>query len=402
MSDLKNENNNLSLILDCSFQHYAFIVPIPSSMNLLGTQTAAPKSILKQFKIECEKGSVSGLIGSNGSGKTTVFNILGGNLSFSNGNINLQNEIIKSFDESHILREGIGTLIGGDTLPDQLTLIEYCNLYLSIQRIPELYSDGIQDIEKRFEFLVRYLELTSNFFEIKIALMSKGMKQKVSLLAVLTVPREIYLLDEPTVGLDSHSVSIILKLIKIMSEKYNSTFILSSHSLQDLTTTCDKLFFLKDGLISKTVDIKIIKQNVSVFSSKIRLSLIYNPDGWLNTNEEILFELIRNTLREFECFSIIKHDDFSIFFSKEIQDISTLNIKILFSKHHNIDIDSSDKIIYTLNKKIQDIFINNYLIKLSQEKFLSVLPTEYSFLPFQKVLPNNQLFTKIRTFRKII
>jgi len=375
------EDIHKKTILTTSFQHSAFAAINQSkkpSYSSLGTEDYVPTVILQNFECDIKQGEAIGVVGANGCGKTTTFNILAGLLSFF-GEINLNESKIQEFNNSNLLREEIGVLIGGDSLPN-LTFLEYCNLYLSYDNLPELYSntDKTTFIEERFEYLVNYFKLTANFFSLNLSQMSKGMKQKVSLIANLLIPKQIYLLDEPTVGLDSLSVRKVVQLIKELTNR-KMTLLISSHSVSDLIQTCDKLLFLKNGVLSQQLNLNFIRKNLISFSGKIIFNIENNTS--YSSEEEVAFiSILQKYLKNIlACVDKNGKELFSIFFFNQGNDSCVLNLNILFPKEL-ADVSVMEK----LNVLIED---------LNQKQ---ILPTKFDrFVKLEINMPDQDLFIEI-------
>ncbi len=184
------------------------------------------KEVLKGISLEFEPGNVYGVVGKNGAGKTTLFNCIAG-LDRYGGDIS------SPYDE---LKNHLGFL---ETNPQFMSLItgrEYLKLYCIARGIKD------EDFDSRNIFALPLGEYATSY--------STGMKKKLALMAVLLQKNEVFILDEPFNGVDIQSNIMISAIIDELRRR-GKTVIISSHIFSTLSDTCDKIFLMKDGVISK-------------------------------------------------------------------------------------------------------------------------------------------------------
>jgi ABC-2 type transport system ATP-binding protein len=188
-------------------------------------------------------GSIHGFLGPNGSGKTTSINIISGLLTPTAGEV-----ILAPAGQG---AKGIGLLPETPPLYPTMTVEQYlqfvANLYLtrkeSTKAVEQTIDEcGLRDCRKRI-----------------IAPLSKGYKQRVGIAQALIYSPAIVILDEPTVGLDPHSIDQIRALI--LSLKDRCTVILSSHNLNEVERLCDQVTILNQGSVVASGEMQEIKQN---------------------------------------------------------------------------------------------------------------------------------------------
>lgn len=186
------------------------------------------KKVLKGISLQLEKGSVYGIVGENGAGKTTFFRCLAGMEQF-NGKINSDFQPLKNY---------MGFLQTNPIFLSKITGWEYLKLLCTARGIKGDNFEG-QNI---FELpLNQYAETYST-----------GMKKKLALLGILLQKNEVFILDEPFNGVDIHSNMIISAIIQQLKAK-GKTILISSHIFSTLSDNCDQIFLLKAGQIDKTV-----------------------------------------------------------------------------------------------------------------------------------------------------
>ena len=194
--------------------------------------------VLKGVDLTIEKGKIYGLIGKNGSGKSTIFKVILGLSDFTSGEIKVGNE----GDTLEQGRSRIGFLIGNNYFP-------YANARTNLEYYARL--KGIKDKKE----IDRVLELVGlKGVKTRVKGYSLGMRQRLGIANALLGNPEIIILDEPTNGLDPQGIADIRNLIKRVNEEYGTTVIVSSHILGELQSTADRFAILNEGIIVKTLD----------------------------------------------------------------------------------------------------------------------------------------------------
>ncbi len=186
--------------------------------------------------LEVQEGSITGLIGQNGVGKSTIFKAILGLIAREGGTIRLFGKETKNFDREDKERLGV-------VLPDS-----GFSSYLTIQDIiPILASLYPRFEEKRFLEKCRSFQLP---LDKKIKEFSTGMKGKLKILAAISHRADFLFLDEPTAGLDVAARDELLDILReYMEEKENRSILISSHISTDLEGLCDDLYMIQDGRI---------------------------------------------------------------------------------------------------------------------------------------------------------
>ena len=189
---------------------------------------------IKNVSLTVEKGDILGLLGPNGSGKTTIMKAVSGLIRPDNGEIKIFGlDINENFEK--IMRK-TGTLIEAPALYKELSA--YRNLSIHAKMYP-----GIG--EERISRVLETVHLTE-YKNDKAGRFSLGMKQRLGLaIALLTNPKLI-ILDEPVNGLDIEGVVEVREIIKRLAEK-GVTFMISSHMASEIEKTCTKTAVMYGG-----------------------------------------------------------------------------------------------------------------------------------------------------------
>ncbi len=207
--------------------------------------------VLNDISFSFESGKIYGLLGRNGSGKTTFFNCLDDLIPFEKGNFYIETDDGKK--ES--LEGNIGLVLTNPMLPEFLTGYEFIKTYMEINKIDEL--DAIEDYFKK-------VSLTKEEQDKLIVEYSMGMKNKLQILMCIISKPKIILLDEPLTSIDVIVAKEIKDIFKLL--KKDHIIIFSTHILELATSICNEIVILNNKNL-ELIDSKIIKS--SSFEDKI-------------------------------------------------------------------------------------------------------------------------------------
>jgi ABC-2 type transport system ATP-binding protein len=200
------------------------------------------KKTYKDFQLdvslEIKSGTVVGLLGENGSGKTTVFKALLGLISIDEGSI-------YSVED----KNDVGVVFSDSMLSQ----------YYTVKDISTILKAFYKHFDEKF-FLTKAVEMKLPLKKT-IKKFSTGMKAKLKVLMALSHQAKVLILDEPTTGLDiSARMDIYDMLRDYMEEDESRTILISSHITNDLDTLCDEIYIINDGKISFHEDIDRINE----------------------------------------------------------------------------------------------------------------------------------------------
>lgn len=198
------------------------------------------------INLDIPKGDVFAFIGPNGAGKTTTIKMLTGILKPTKGDI-LINGISISKNPLEA-KKIIGYVPDRPFLYEKLTGKEFLLMVKEIFNVPDKeFNSSLDFYLEYFDFKDRIDELIENY--------SHGMKQKVVLISALIHDPEIFIMDEPLVGLDPKSLKLLKDLIKNLAEK-GKTFFISTHILSLVEEICNNLAIINKGklVLSDTID----------------------------------------------------------------------------------------------------------------------------------------------------
>ncbi len=188
------------------------------------------------FKIKDNE--ILGLLGPNGSGKTTTIGMMLGLLKPSNGEIIIDGKKIED-NRIEILKK-INFISPYIELPKKLTVKQNLIVYGKLYSVP--------DIKKRIEYLSEKLRLEDLLNSITGEL-SSGQKNRVSLAKALINNPKVLLLDEPTASLDPEIGDFVRTFLENYKKEKKISILLASHNMNEVTRLCKSILMMKDGII---------------------------------------------------------------------------------------------------------------------------------------------------------
>tara|TARA_Y100000590_G_scaffold419218_1_gene520784 strand:- start:123 stop:857 length:735 start_codon:yes stop_codon:yes gene_type:complete len=196
------------------------------------------KEAVKGISFEIKENEILGLLGPNGSGKTTTMGMMLGLLKPSNGEILIDGKNIEK-NRIEILKK-INFISPYIELPKKLTVKQNLIVY------GKLYS--VENLEKRIEYLVEKLRLSDLLNQITGEL-SSGQKNRVGLAKALINNPEVLLLDEPTASLDPEIGDFVRTFLENYKKEKKISILLASHNMNEVTRLCKSILMMKDGII---------------------------------------------------------------------------------------------------------------------------------------------------------
>lgn len=190
---------------------------------------------IKNINFSMEKGDIVGLLGPNGSGKTTIMKTIMGLTHVGEGSITVFGEDIEK-DVERTLKK-----VGG--LIERPAIFEHLSAKDNLKMMARFYPNVDDD---RIEHVLNVVRI-SQYKKEKCGKFSLGMKQRLGLaLAILSEP-ELIILDEPTNGLDIEGTVEIREIIKKMAAEKGTSFLIASHLAPEIEKTCNKVAVVHEG-----------------------------------------------------------------------------------------------------------------------------------------------------------
>ena len=196
---------------------------------------------LNKVNIKIRPGELFGLLGPNGSGKTTMIKCLSTILIPDEGTVTVNGFDIQK--ETSMVRASLGMVVGGErSLYWKLTARDNLRYFASLYKMHRTHA------KQRIEELLEDFNISDRADE-RLEDYSTGMRQKVAIARALLHDPPILLLDEPTLGLDPNFARQIRRQIKELAEKRGKTVLLTTHYMDEADKLCDRVAFINNGNI---------------------------------------------------------------------------------------------------------------------------------------------------------
>ncbi|MDD3306889.1 MAG: ABC transporter ATP-binding protein [Acetobacterium sp.] len=212
------------------------MMTILSTKNL--TKSYGKKTALSNINMEIQRGRIIGLLGPNGSGKSTFIKLAAGLLVPTEGEITIDGDV-----------PGVDTKAKVSYLSERT----YLNDWMRVSEIIAFFEDFYTDFNRiKAENMLKDLNINP---DDRLKTMSKGTKEKVQLILVMSRQAQLYLLDEPIGGVDPAARDYILNTI-ITNYKEDASVIISTHLIADIEQILDDIIFINQGelVLSSSVD----------------------------------------------------------------------------------------------------------------------------------------------------
>lgn len=197
---------------------------------------------LDHINLSLEGGHIVGLLGPNGSGKTTLIKIITGLLTPSSGEVTVNGNPIGTESKKVI-----------SYLPDHT----YLSKNMRVRDIIDYFEDFYIDFDTKcaYDMLAKLSINPSD----KLKTMSKGTKEKVQLILVMSRHADLYVLDEPIAGVDPAARDYILNTI-LSNYNENATILISTHLIADIENILDQIIFIQNGHIRLNSSVEEIRE----------------------------------------------------------------------------------------------------------------------------------------------
>ena len=201
--------------------------------------------VLKGINLEIEKSKIVALLGPNGCGKSTLIKLINGLLKADSGSILVDNKELGMETKKYI-----------SYLPERT----YLNNWMKVKDILAFFKDFYEDFDmKKAKKMLEDLSINE---DVRLKTLSKGMKEKVQLVLVMSRNTKLYILDEPIAGVDPASRESIMKSI-LTNLPEEATLLIITHLVQDIESICDEIVILADGVVKLRGETDALRQEYS-------------------------------------------------------------------------------------------------------------------------------------------
>lgn len=205
------------------------------------TKNFSNKTALDNVSFAIQPGRIIGLLGPNGSGKSTSIKMMNGLLQPDSG---------------QVLIKGNPPSIESKKIISYLPERTYLNDWMKVSQILSFFEDFYEDFDmNRAKEMLNNLNIDEN---VKLKTLSKGTKEKVQLILVMSRKAELYVLDEPIGGVDPAARDYILSTI-IQNYSETSSILISTHLIQDVEKILDDVILINNGQIYMTGSVDDIR-----------------------------------------------------------------------------------------------------------------------------------------------
>lgn len=198
---------------------------------------------IDHINLAIENGHIIGLLGPNGSGKTTLIKMINGLLTPTSGTLYMCEQPIGVESKKRI-----------SYLPDHT----YLNMNQRVSDVIKFFSDFYENFDdKRAYDMLEKLQINP---KARLKSMSKGTKEKVQLILVMSRRADLYVLDEPIAGVDPAARDYILNVI-LSNYEPEASILISTHLISDIENILDEVIFIQNGQIRLTSSVDDIREN---------------------------------------------------------------------------------------------------------------------------------------------
>lgn len=212
------------------------------------------KPVLHELSFDVKPGEMVGLIGLNGAGKSTTMKHILGLMQQHTGTITINGKTLKEAPE--VYRSSYAYVPESPLLYEELTVKEHLELTAMAYDIDEA------DYRMRSETLLKEFQMEDKLNQLSIHL-SKGMKQKMMIMCAFLVQPDIYIIDEPFLGLDPLGIRSLLELMVRMKQS-GASLLISSHILSTIESYCDRFIVLHQGKIIAYGSLEEIQKTANI------------------------------------------------------------------------------------------------------------------------------------------
>ncbi len=209
--------------------------------------------------LDVEDGEIFGLLGPNGSGKTTTLKMILGLVKPDAGSINVLG--INSEEEPVEVKRRVGYVPESPRLYEFLTGLEYLDF------VADVYGIDVSEKKDRIDEYLEALELEGREGDM-ISSYSQGMKQKIALISTFIHKPKLLLLDEPLSGLDPRSARIVKDLLRELASQ-GVTTIMSTHILEIAQAMCDRIAIMYEGRLLALGNMKALREKARLPGSDL-------------------------------------------------------------------------------------------------------------------------------------
>lgn len=219
--------------------------------NLSKKYPRAKDYAVKNVSFVCRRGEIVGLLGVNGAGKSTTLKCLTGILPFKEGEITVLGHSVKG--DGMKAKQKFGFVTDNHAVFVKMTGLEYVAFMADIYGVPaDVRDKRLEELQKCFMLGDKIANLISSY--------SHGMKQKICMMGSLIHNPELWVLDEPMLGLDPRTMNAVSQFMKDYAAQGN-TILFSTHNLDAVRRICDRAIVIRGGVVEADLVVDDLRDN---------------------------------------------------------------------------------------------------------------------------------------------
>ena len=230
-------------------------------------KTPLSKMVLGDINTTFKEGKITGIMGKSGSGKTTLIELINALIIPTKGNIQVGSRVIsktRKIKDINNLRYKIGLVF---QVPEEQFFCK--TVKEEIEFGMKYFKKSVKSIEKHVSDALIMMGLDDSYLNRNPFTLSSGEMRKVAIASVLAFNPKIIILDEPTIGLDNKSKENLIKIIKLLKNRYKKTIIVVSNDTDLLLRISDNVILLDKGkIILEGNKYDVFKQDISKYGLK--------------------------------------------------------------------------------------------------------------------------------------
>ena len=293
-------------------------------INNLTKKYSTEFTAVDKLNLNLNKGEIFGLLGPNGSGKTTTLLMILGLIEPTEGEIEVLG--LNPLTDPLKVKSRIGYL------PDSVGFYEDLNAFENIEYTSKLLNIPKETRDKTIVETLEKMGLKERMYE-KVSTYSHGMKQRLGLCEIIIKHPEIAILDEPTQGLDPKSIKDFLDIIKKLNEDEKMTILISSHQLNEVQYICDNVGLFSKGKLLAKGSVKNLSKQIygEDYLIELDISSRKNISNLLKKNEDIKNFVVKDGIWHLSCTKDIRSDLVNTLVENNI------NINKIATYEHSLD-----------------------------------------------------------------
>ena len=258
---------------------------------------------LNSIDLSLAEGKVTAIVGSTGSGKTTIVQHLNALLLPTGGEIEILDKVIKSSEKPKnlkALRKQVGLVF---QFPEYQLFEE--TILKDVAFGPKNFGANEEEAKETAKKALTMVGLDESFYERSPLDLSGGQKRRVAIAGILAMDPQVLVLDEPTAGLDPQGAKQMMSLFKMLNEKYGKTILVVTHDMEHVLDYCDEVVVVEKGTIAMHVTKEKFFEDVTLMTKAninppaiIRMRSMLQEKGFNIPNTVLTLDALAKELKK--------------------------------------------------------------------------------------------------------